>query len=49
MRIQEKVTSYEKIRKWKTGLIGQADGNKVAYLSAEPNAGSFKGRFLLVY
>ena len=24
MRIQEKVASYEKIRKWKTGLIGQA-------------------------
>ena len=23
MRIQQKVASYEKIRKWKTGLIGQ--------------------------
>ena len=49
MRIQEKVASYEKIRKWKSGLIGQANGNKVAYLSVEPNAGSFTGRFLLVY
>ena len=42
MRIQQKVASYEKIRKWKTGLIGQANGSKVVYLSADPNAGPFK-------
>ena len=42
MRIQQKVASYEKIRKWKTGLIGQANGSKVAHLSADPNAGPFK-------
>ena len=30
MRIQQKVTSYEKIWKWKTGLIGKANGSKVA-------------------
>ena len=47
MRIQQKVASYEKIRKWKTGLIGQANGSKVVYLSADPNAGPFKGRFPL--
>ena len=29
MRIQQKVASYEKIHKRKTGLIGQANGNKV--------------------
>ena len=45
MRIQQKVASYEKTRKWKTGLIGQANGSKVAYLSVAPNAGPFKGRF----
>ena len=43
MRIQQKVASYEKISKWKTGLISQADRSKVVYLSAEPNAGPFKG------
>ena len=47
MRIQQKVASYEKIR-WKTGLIGQANGSKVVYLSADPNAGPVKGRFPLV-
>ena len=47
MRIQQKVASYENIRKWKTGLIGQANGSKVVYLSADPNAGPFKGRFPL--
>ena len=26
-----------------SGLIGQADGSKVVYLSADPNAGHFKG------
>ena len=35
MRIQQKVASYEKIRKWKTGLIGQANGSEVVYLSAD--------------
>ena len=49
MRIQQKVVSYEKIRKWKTSLIGQANGSKVACLSADSNVGSFKGRFPLVY
>ena len=48
MRIQQKVASYEKIRKWKTGLFGQANGNKVVYLSADSNAGPVKGRFPLV-
>ena len=48
MRIQQKVASYENICKWKTGLIGQANGGKVVYLSADPNAGPFKGRFPLV-
>ena len=48
MRIQQKVASYENIRKWKTGLIGQANGSKVVYLSADPNAVPFKDRFPLV-
>ena len=48
MRIQQKVASYEKIRKWETGLIGQVNGSKVVYLSADLNASSFKGRFPLV-
>ena len=39
MRIQQKVAWYEKIRKWKTGLIGQVNGSKVVYLSGNPNAG----------
>ena len=47
MRIQEKVASYEKILKWKTSLIGQANWSKVVYLSADLNAGPFKGRFSL--
>ena len=48
MRIQQKVASYENIFcKWKTGLIGQANGSKVVYLSADPNASPFKGRFPL--
>ena len=42
MRIQQKVASYEKIRKWKTGLIGQANGIKVVYLSVNSNSGLFK-------
>ena len=48
MRIQEKIASYEKIRKWKTGLIDQANESKVVYLSADPDASPFKGRFPLV-
>ena len=48
MRIQQKVASYEKIRKWKTSLISQANGSKVVHLSADPNAGPFKDRFPLV-
>ena len=43
MRIQQKVTSFEKICKWKAGLIGQANRSLVVYLSADPNAGPFKG------
>ena len=43
MRIKQKVASYEKIHKSKTGLIGQANASKVVYLSADPNAGPFKG------
>ena len=48
MRIQQKAASYEKIRKWKTGLIGQANGSKVVYLSADLNAGPFKDQFPFV-
>ena len=48
MSIQQKVASYEQICKWKTGLIGQANGSKVVYLSADPNAGPVKGRLPLV-
>ena len=48
MRIQQKLALYKKIRKWKTDLISQVDGSKVVYLSAHPNAGSFKGQFPLV-
>ena len=48
MRIQQKVASYKHIRKWKTRLKGQANGSKVVFLSADPNVGSFKGRFPLV-
>ena len=36
--IQQKVSSYEKNCKWKTGLIDQANGSKVEYLSANPKA-----------
>ena len=49
MRIQQKVTSYKKICKWKTGLISQANRSKVVYLSADLNVGPFKGQFPLVY
>ena len=48
MRIWQKVTLYEKNRKWKTGLNSQAKESKVVYLSPDPNAGPFKGRFPLV-
>ena len=48
MRFQQKAASYEKIRKWKTGLIGQANGSKVVYLSVDTNAVPFKVRFPLV-
>ena len=48
MRIQQKVASYEKIRNWKTGLIGQANGSKVVCSSADPNEGPFKDQFPLV-
>ena len=45
----KKVASNEKILKWKTGLISQADGSKVVYLSADPNVGPFPlGQFPLV-
>ena len=45
-RFVRKVALYEKIRK--AGLVGQANGSKVVYLSADPNAGPFKGRFPLL-
>ena len=48
MRIQQKVAPYEKIRNWKTGLIGQANGSKVVCSSADPNEGPFKDQFPLV-
>ena len=43
MRIQQKVTSYEKIRKWNPRLIGQVNRRKIVNLSADPNTGFFKG------
>ena len=48
MRIQQKVPLHEKIRKWKTGLIGQTNGSKLVHLTADSNASTFKGRFPLV-
>ena len=48
MRIQQKVESYDKIGKWKIGIIGQANGSKVVYLSADPFVGPIKGWFPLV-
>ena len=48
MRIQQKVALYEKIGKWKTDWIGQANGRKVVHLSGDLNAGLFKGQFPLV-
>ena len=48
MRIQQKVASYKKHFKWKTGLIGQASRSKLVFLLADPDAGPFKGRFPLV-
>ena len=34
--------------KWKTSLIGQANGRKVVYLSADPNVCPLKGQFPLL-
>ena len=48
MKIQQKVASCKKICKWKTSLIGQGKGSEIVYLSADPNAGPFKGLFPLV-
>ena len=48
MRIHQKVASYGKICKRKTGFIGQANRSKVVCLSADPNEGPFKDRFPLV-
>ena len=48
-RIQQKVASFKKICKWKTGLIGQANRSKVAHLSADPNMGPFKDWFHLYF
>ena len=45
MRICKKLLGA---KKFASGLIGQANGSKVVYLSADPNAGPFKGRFPLV-
>ena len=47
MRIQQKVASYEKICKWKTSLVSQANRSKVVYLSADRNVGPFKDQFPL--
>ena len=47
--LSKKVASNEKILKWKTGLISQANGSKVVYLLADPNVGPFPlGWFPLV-
>ena len=35
MKIQQKVASCEKIRKRKTIFVGQANGSKVVYFSAD--------------
>ena len=43
MRIMQKVAWSQKVRKWKTRLIGQANGSKVVHLAADPNVGRFKG------
>ena len=43
MRIWQIVALFKKICKWETSLIGQANGSKVVYLSADPNVGPFKG------
>ena len=48
MRIQKKAASGETIRKWETSLIGQANGSKVVYLSADPHVGPFKDPYPLV-
>ena len=48
MTFQQKVDSYEKTCKWKTGLIGQSNRSKVVYLSADVNAGPFEGQFPFV-
>ena len=49
MRIMQKVAWSQKVCKWKTRLIGQANGSKVVYLAADPNVGRFKGWFPLAY
>ena len=43
-----KTRFLRKNSKWKTGLIRQTNGSKVVYLSADPNAGHFKGWFPIV-
>ena len=48
MKIKQKVALYKKNCKWKTGLISQANRSKVVYLTADPNAGRFKGQFPLL-
>ena len=48
MRIHQKVASYEKSCKWKTGFIGKDNRSKVVCLSADPNEGPFKDQFPLV-
>ena len=48
MKIQQKVALYKKVSKLKTGLIRQANGSQVVYLSAGPNAVPFKDRFPLL-
>ena len=49
MRMQQIVTLYQIICQLNSGLIGQANGSKVVYLSADPNEGPFKGQFPLKF
>ena len=45
MRIWQIVALFKKICKWETSLIGQANGSKVVYLSADPNVVHFYAEY----
>ena len=47
MGIKQKVASYEKICRWKIGLIGQTNGSKVLPLSGDANQTLLKTNFCL--